>query len=100
MPNSVTIDGRGNTIQDAINEMWARMEPLSERGFRPVSEVEIIDESKKLVLETYQLDDPEFQARLNPVHGKRKSVAEEEDRAHEPESKDHYAYLARIRLEG
>lgn len=76
------------------------MEPLSQRGFRPISEVEIIDELKKQILETYQLHDPKFQARLNFNQGMRRSVAEEEDRTHEPESKDHYAYIARIHLEG
>jgi hypothetical protein len=98
LPETITIDGRGDTIQDAIKEMWARMQPLEQKGYNPISVVEIVDEKTKEIIETYQLDDPEFQANLKPDQSKRAVKAEQEDRSHEPERKEHYAYVARIRL--
>jgi len=77
-----------------------RMEPLSQRGFNPISPVEIVDESKKQIIETFQIDDPEFRAQLNVDQNKRKLMAKQEDRSHEPERKEHFAFIARIRLEG
>lgn len=98
MPETITIDGRGNTIREAITEMWRRMQPLELRGFHPISEVEIVDASKKEIIEHYQLTDPEFQDHLKPIENKNdpKPVIRP---PHAPEGKEHYAYIARIRLE-
>jgi hypothetical protein len=101
LPESVTIDGRGITIQGAIREMWARMQPLEQRGFHPISEVEIVDASKKETVQTFQLTDPEFLAHLKSDQPQKSQQADERlnDRPHVPERKEDYPYIARIRLE-
>ena len=93
MPNTVTIDGHGDSIPEAIREMWSRMQPLEQRGFHPISEVEIVDEKKKEIIETFQLTDPEFQDHLKSEDKKTQK------QPHTPERKQHFAYVARIRLE-
>ena len=90
-------------MQEAIREMWSRMQPLEQRGFHPISEVEIVDATKKTLIQTFQLTDPEFQAQITPdlkEEKERRERARQKDREHAPERKDRYAYLARIRLEG
>jgi hypothetical protein len=100
MPETVKIDGRGMTIQDAVKEMWDRMRPLETRGFHPISGVEIVDATNKVV-QVFELTDPQFQAHLKsdkletPLPAGRRL----DERPHSPESKEHYAYLARISLE-
>ena len=102
LAETITIDGRGTTIRDALTEMRTRMQPLEARGFHPISEVEIVDTSKKEIIETFQLTDPEFQVHLgsddegtkNQTDGGRLG-----QRPHAPERKEHYQYVARIRLE-
>jgi hypothetical protein len=98
MAETIKIDGRGMTIQDAVKEMWDRMRPLEARGFHPISGVEIVDAKKNKVIQVFQLTDPEFQGHLKsemPQPAGRKLDA----RPHAPERKEHYAYLARISLE-
>jgi hypothetical protein len=102
LPETINIDGRGVTIQDAIKEMWSRMQPLEARGFHPISEVEIVDTSKKEIIQVFQLTDPEFQVHLKsdeqpqkgPQAGHRLN-----EHPHVPEKKEDYLYIARIRLE-
>jgi hypothetical protein len=94
---TVTIDGRGNTVQEAVKEMWDRMQPLERKGFHPISEVEIVDTSNKEIIETYQLTDPEFTVHLKS--DEQEVNANQKAKSHVPESKEHYLYIARIRLE-
>ena len=102
LPETITIDGRGVTVQDAISEMRSRMQPLEARGFHPISEVEIVDTSKNQVIQVFQLTDPQFQVHLKSDHQQRKEpwVGRRLDRRpHAPERKESYTYIARIRLE-
>jgi hypothetical protein len=101
LPETVTIDGRGSTIQDAIKEMWKRMQPLEQRGFQPISEVEIVDASKKEIVQTFQLTDPEFDIHLKSESAQKnpENLGTSIHPLHVPESKGHYQYIARIRLE-
>jgi len=91
------------TLQDAIREMWARMQPLEARGFHPISEVEIVDASKKKVIQVFQLTDPEFKEHLESDERDSRMAHREPGRVksppHAPEKKGHYTYVARIRLE-
>jgi hypothetical protein len=80
------------------------MRPLEARGFHPISNVEIVDTSKKEITETFRLTDPEFQVHLesdDPQQGGNnvRSGGRLEQRPHAPERKEHYQYIARIRLE-
>jgi hypothetical protein len=100
MPETITIDGRGVTIQEAIREMRSRMQPLEQRGFHPISEVEIVDTSKKEIIQRFQLTDPEFQAHLKSDQQKGQETAHRlNEHPHVPEKKEHYPYIARVRLE-
>jgi hypothetical protein len=99
LPETINIDGRGLTIQDAIKEMWSRMQPLEARGFHPISEVEIVDASKKEIIQVFQLTDPEFQLHLKSDQQGQKADQRLKERPHAPERKEDYPYIARIRLE-
>jgi hypothetical protein len=101
MPETIKIDGRGETIQGAVKEMWDRMQPLEARGFHPISGVEIVDATKDKVIQVFELTDPEFQGHIKsdeletpPPAGRRL-----DELPHAPERKEHYVYLARISLE-
>jgi hypothetical protein len=98
LPETVTIDGREITIQQAIKEMWSTMQQLEQKGFHPISEVELVDKTKNEIIQTFQLTDPEFQLHLKSDQ-EQKMQNRLDDRAHIPESKEHYEYIARIRLE-
>lgn len=98
MVSTVTIDGRGTTVQEALREMRARMQPLEAEGFYPISEVEIVDAAKNTIIESFGLTDPEFMAHLGSDEPKEKEKRLKE-RPHAPERKEPYAYLARITLE-
>jgi hypothetical protein len=97
LPEIVTIDGRGMSIHDAVTEMWERMRPLEQRGFNPVSNVEIVDTKTKEIIESFQLTDPEFQVHLQSEGKAASDTAHRED-THIPEKKEHFRYLARIQL--
>jgi hypothetical protein len=100
LPEIITIDGRGNSIPDAIKEMWSRMGPLEQKGFNPISDVEIVDESSKEIIQTFQLSDPEFQLHLksDAVDKGINSTGSESQKSHSPERKGHYKYVARLKL--
>jgi hypothetical protein len=102
LPQIVTIDGRGITIQEAIRDMRARMGPLEERGFHPVSEVEIVDTSTKKIIQTFPVVESGIPDHLEPDPHK-KGPEPDDQRLHQhphvPETKEHYPYIARIRLE-
>ncbi len=100
MAETITIDGRGITIREAIKEMWNRMQPLEARGFHPISQVEIVDTFKKEIVQVFQLTDPEFQVHLKSDLGRDEGSGRRlEQRPHAPERKERYSYIARIRLE-
>jgi hypothetical protein len=103
MPETVKIDGRGEMIQSAVKEMWDRMQPLEARGFHPISGVEIVDATKDEVIQVFELTDPEFQAHLKSDDDELKTPQPAgrrlDELPHAPETKEHYAYLARISLE-
>ncbi len=87
------------SVHDAIREMWERMRPLEQRGYNPVSEVEIVDATSKKIIQTYQLTDPEFQLHLQSEEkGQNESQKPTGWDPHVPEKKEHYRYLARIQL--
>ncbi len=96
---AITIDGRGDTVRDAARDMWKRMEGLEEKGFQPISSVEIIDTSSKKIILTYQLTDPEFQVHLKSDKREGTPKPEHQDE-HHPPTPHEYAYIARISLEG
>ena len=102
MPEIVTIDGRGITIQEAIRDMRARMGPLEERGFHTVSEVEIVDTSTKKIIQTFPIIESGVPDHLeSDPHKKTQQLADERlhQHPHVPERKELYQYIARIRLE-
>ena len=80
--------------------MWSRMQPLEARGFHPISQVEIVDTSKKEIVQVFELTDPEFQVHLKSDQGRDEGPGRRlEQRPHAPESKERYSYVARIKLE-
>ncbi len=85
------------SIHDAITEMWERMRPLEQRGFNPVSKVEIVDTKTKEIIKSFQLTDPEFQVHLQADEKTPSNTLHKED-THIPERKEHFRYLARIQL--
>ena len=88
-------------MRDAIRAMWGRMQPLEQKGFHPISEVEIVDTAKKAVIQTFVLTDPEFLAHVKSDQEKSDPNAPSRLTAHphSPERKEAYSYIARIRLE-
>jgi hypothetical protein len=101
LAETITIDGRGVTIQEAVKEMWMRIQPLGQRGFHPISEVEIVDTSKKEIIQTFPLTDAEFQLHLKSDQQQKSLGAGDrlDARPHVPERKEDYPYIARVRLE-
>ena len=97
MAELVTIDGRGMSIHDAVSEMWERIQPLTQRGFNPVSVVEIVDTKTNEIIEHFQLTDPEFQAHLKGDLKAPAGTVKKVD-MHIPERKEHMRYVARIQL--
>jgi len=99
MPEMITIDGRGDSIHDAITEMWSRMRPLEQRGYNPISGVEIVDVATKEVVESFQISDPEFQAHLQSEETPEQFDSNRPTgNVHAPERKEHYKYIARVKL--
>jgi len=94
----ITIDGRGETIQEAIKEMWTRIQPLIERGYNPVSGVQVIENSSKNIVQTFQLSDPEFELHLRNDMTSSGPPTHKMNDPHAPESKEHYKYTARVEL--
>jgi hypothetical protein len=98
LPQRITIDGRGMTIQDAITEMWSRIRPLTDKGYNPISGVQIVDSKSNEIIQTFLLDDPDFRKQIVEDKEAHKASVNDIDKAHEPESKEHFRYLARIEL--
>ena len=70
----ITIDGRGLTPTEAVRDLWMRMQPLTQKGYNPISEVEIIDTKTKKVVEHFLVTDPEFE--LHTREDARKATGE------------------------
>jgi hypothetical protein len=100
LPESITIDGRGDSIHDAVIEMWSRMKPLTERGYSPTTVVEVIDAKSKEIIQTFQITDPEFLAHVKSdvTSQNQFDSGRPTGNPHAPERKEHYKYLARITL--
>ena len=96
---AITIDGRGDTVRDAARDMWKRMQSLQEKGFQPISSVEIVDTSSNKIILTYQLTDPEFEVHLKSDAREQGTKSTHQDEHHPPTAHE-YAYIARISLEG
>jgi hypothetical protein len=86
------------TIQEAITEMWARIQPLTDRGYNPVSGVEIVDNKSKEIIQTFQINDPDFRNHIVEDKNAHRASVNDVDKDHEPESKEHFRYIARIEL--
>jgi len=98
LPN-ITIDGRGLTPKEALQDMWKRMQPLTQKGYNPISEVEIVDTKTKKIIERFPVTDPEFVQRTQPERGQAgTSEAKRDD--HKPPTPHEYPFLARVTLEG
>jgi hypothetical protein len=98
LPEIITIDGRGMSIHDAVMEMWERIQPLEERGYNPVSGVEIVDATSKEIVQSFQLSDPEFELHLKSDEKIQKRSEPKGENPHVPERKEHFKYIARIQL--
>jgi len=96
---TITIDGRGLTPREAVQDMAKRMEPLTLKGYEPISEVEIVDEKTKKVVEHFQVTDPEFALHVQPAKGSASS-GRGAQRDHKPPMPHEYPYIARLTLEG
>ena len=79
--------------------MWKRMQGLEEKGYQPISSVEIVDTSSHKIILTYQLTDPEFQVHLKSDVREQSPESAHQDEHHPPTAHE-YAYIARISLEG
>jgi hypothetical protein len=76
------------------------MQPLAQKGYNPITGVEIVDAESKEILESYQVTDPDFLLHLQTDkqkqgEDKKSSVVEP---PHAPERKGHFRYIARIKL--
>lgn len=94
---TIDIDGRGKTVEEAVQDMWARIIPLEEKGYHAVSSVEVIDVKSKTVLKTFQLTDREWAGlKQSASKAATKKSAEQE---HRPPTPHEYPFKARVRLE-
>lgn len=94
---TIDIDGRGQTPEEAVQDMWARMLPLEERGYHAITSVEVVEVKTKKVVESFELTDPDW-ADLKPAAqaGKTPRSAKKE---HKPPRPHEFLYKARITLE-
>lgn len=92
----IDIDGRGNSIQEAVQDLWNRFKALEDRGYHPISSVEIVDSKTKKVIESYQLTDREFMAHVEAEQPRTLSRKTED---HKPPEPHEFAYRARLSLE-
>jgi len=98
LPN-ITIDGRGLTPKEALQDMWNRMEPLTKKGYNPTSNVEILDARTRKIIEHFPVTDPDFLERIRgepPLSGASKAARDD----HKPPMPHEYPFVARINLEG
>jgi hypothetical protein len=94
---TIDIDGRGKTVEEAVQDMWARMIPLEEKGYHAVSSVEVIDVKSKKIVETFQVTDTEWVGlKQSAAKAVTKKSAEQE---HRPPTPHEYPFKARVRLE-
>ena len=84
---------------EAVQNLGKRIEPLTLKGYAPISEVEIVDTKTKKVIEHFQVTDPQFALHMKPVKGKAGSEKLRPDE-HKPPMAHEYPYVARLTLEG
>jgi hypothetical protein len=94
---TLDIDGRGQSIQEAVRDLWKRVKPLQDKGYHPVTSVEIVETKTKKVVETYQMTDREFIAHIEADEPK--VAAKPRPSEHKTPRPHEFAYLARLRLE-
>ena len=94
---TLDIDGRGKTVQEAVQDLWNRVKPLQDKGYHPVTSVEIVDTKTKKVLESFQMTDREFQAHVGSDAPKQQKKEKREE--HKPPTAHEYPFIARCRLE-
>ncbi|MDG6925140.1 MAG: hypothetical protein JRN09_01160 [Nitrososphaerota archaeon] len=90
----IDIDGRGNSVMEAVQDMWERMLPLEGKGYHAITPVEVVETKTKKVVENFQITDPEW-AYLKPGEGKKKAAAGE----HRPPTAHEFKFKARVKLE-
>lgn len=73
------------------------MKPLEERGYHPVTSVEVVDTKTKKVVESYQVTDREFVAHVQAEEPKQASKLKKEE--HKPPRPHEFAFIAKLRLE-
>ncbi len=94
---TIDIDGRGQTPEEAVQDMWARMLPLEDKGYHAVSSVEIVDMKSKTVVETFELTDPDW-SDLKPAAA-RGTTPRSAKKEHAPPKPHEFKFKARIKLE-
>jgi hypothetical protein len=91
---TIDIDGRGNTVKEAVQDMWARIVPLEAKGYQATSSVEVVDTKTKEVVETFLITDPEWVS-LRPED----KAPDKKQAEHRPPTAHEYRFKARIRLD-
>ena len=93
---TLDIDGRGKTVEEAVQDLWERVKPLQEKGYHPVTSVEIVDAKTKKVLERYLVTDPEF---IDHIKAAKPKESKKDKREHKPPRPHEFAVIARLRVE-
>ncbi|MDA4113552.1 MAG: hypothetical protein OK474_05875 [Thaumarchaeota archaeon] len=97
---TIDIDGRGSTIQEALADMWNRVNPLQDKGYHPTTNVEIVDATTKKVIESFPMSDQELKSRLNPTKStKPDKRVQNTNEQHKTRQHGQFAFIARIRME-
>jgi hypothetical protein len=94
---TIDIDGRGKTAKEAVQDMWARIIPLEEKGYHAVSSVEVVDSKTNKVIENFQITDPEWIA-LRPDVSKMEAQ-KNKPQEHKPPTAHEYPFKARVRMQ-
>lgn len=94
---TIDIDGRGQTKEEAVQNMWERMIPLEEEGYHAVSSVEIVDAKTKKIIETFEITDPDW-SYLKPA-ATRSKQPKSAKKEHAPPKPHEFRFKARIKLE-
>jgi hypothetical protein len=79
--------------------MGKRIEPLTLKGYIPISEVEIVDTKTKKIIEHFQVTDEQFALHMQPEKAQPGSE-KARPKDHKPPLPHEYPFLARVTLEG
>lgn len=94
---TINIDGRGQTPEEAVQEMWARMLPLEEKGYHAITSVEVVEVKTNKIVENFELTDPDW-SDLRPAAQASKTPRRAKEE-HKPPKPHEFLYKARITLE-